>query len=41
VTPLPVVHIREWSQMSPETPGVGTLLRGVRLTEADRELVGG
>lgn len=36
----PVLHIREWSSMSPETPGDGALLRGVRLTDADRKLLG-
>ena len=39
MTPAPVLHVREWSTTSPETPGGGALLRGLRLTEADLELL--
>lgn len=39
MTPPPVLQIREWSTTTPDTPGVGALLRGLRLTEADRELL--
>jgi 5-methylcytosine-specific restriction enzyme subunit McrC len=39
MTASPVLHIREWSTTTPETPGVGALLRGLRLSEVDRELL--
>jgi len=35
----PVLHVREWSTTTPRTPGVGALLRDVRLSAADRELI--
>lgn len=39
MTGSPVLHIREWSTTTPETPAVGALLRGLRLSDADRELL--
>ncbi|MBI2567008.1 MAG: hypothetical protein HYV63_08270 [Candidatus Schekmanbacteria bacterium] len=39
MTPPPVLHIREWSTTTPETPGAGALLRGIRLSDADRQLL--
>lgn len=39
MTSLPVLHVREWSTTTPDTPGVGGLLRGLRLSAADRQLV--
>ena len=39
MTPTPVLHIREWSTTTPETPGVGGVLRGLRLTDKDRGLL--
>jgi len=41
VTSRPVVRVREWSETTPDTPGVGAHLRGVRLTVDDRELLAG
>ena len=39
MTPPPVLQIREWSTTTPDTPGTSALLRGLRLTKADRELL--
>lgn len=39
MTPSPVLQVREWSTTTPETPGGGALLRDVRLSAADRELI--
>ena len=36
----PTLHIREWSATTPDSPVAGALLRGVRLTAADRALIG-
>ena len=36
---LPVLQVREWSSTTPDTPGSGALLRDVRLSAADRELI--
>ncbi len=35
----PTIRIREWSKLSPEATGDGALLRGLRLTADDRELL--
>lgn len=40
MTPPPALQIREWSTTTPDTPGAGALLRGLRLSDADRELIG-
>jgi len=39
MTPPAVLHVREWSTTTPDSPGGGALLRGVRLSAADRELI--
>lgn len=39
MTPPPVLQIREWSTTTPDTPGAGAMLRGLRLTDADRGLL--
>jgi 5-methylcytosine-specific restriction enzyme subunit McrC len=39
VIPPPVLQVREWSTTTPDTPDGGALLRDVRLTPADRELI--
>jgi 5-methylcytosine-specific restriction enzyme subunit McrC len=39
MTPHPVLHVREWSTTTPETPGAGAVLRGMRLSAADRALI--
>jgi 5-methylcytosine-specific restriction enzyme subunit McrC len=36
----PVLHVREWSSTTPDSPGAGAVLRDVRLSAADRALVG-
>lgn len=38
MTPLPVLHVREWSTTTPDSPG-GAVLRDVRLSSADRDLI--
>ncbi len=35
----PTLRIREWSSLIPDSTGDGSLLAGVRLTAADRELL--
>jgi len=40
MTSRPTLHIREWSATTPDTPLAGALLPGVRLTDADRALIG-
>jgi hypothetical protein len=40
MTSRPTLHIREWSATTPDSPLAGALLRGVRLTDADRALIG-
>lgn len=35
----PVLRVREWSTTTPDTPDAGALLRDVRLSVADRELI--
>ena len=39
MTRPPVLQVREWSTTTPDTPGSGALLRDVRLSVADRELL--
>lgn len=39
MTRPPVLQVREWSTTTPDSPGVGASLRGLRLTTADRELI--
>lgn len=39
MSPHPVLQVREWSTTAPDTPGGGALLRDVRLSAADRELI--
>ncbi len=39
MTSAPSLHVREWSTTTPDTPDGGALLRGVRLTDADRTLL--
>ncbi len=39
MTARPTIRIREWSTLSPDATGDGALLRGLRLTEADQELL--
>ena len=38
MTELPTVTLREWRSLGPNDPG-GELLRGLRLTKQDKELV--
>jgi 5-methylcytosine-specific restriction enzyme subunit McrC len=35
----PVLQVREWSNTTPDTSGIGMLLRDVRLSATDRELI--
>lgn len=39
MTSPPILQIREWSTTTPDSPGTDALLRGLRLTDADRELL--
>jgi len=39
MTTRPTLRIREWSSLSPDSTGDGALLRGLRLTAADQELL--
>lgn len=39
MTARPTIRIREWSTLSPDATGDGALLRGLRLTAADQELL--
>ena len=39
MTGRPVLQVREWSSTTPDMPGSGSLLRDVRLSSADRELI--
>ena len=39
MTPPVVLRVREWSTTTPDTPGSGPLLRDVRLSAADRDLI--
>lgn len=37
--PAPHLQVREWSTTTPQTPGTGAVLRGLRLSDADHELL--
>ena len=39
MSPTPSVQIREWSTITPDSPVVGSVLRGAFLSAADRELL--
>lgn len=39
MTSRPLLQVREWSTTTPDTPNGGERLRGLRLTDADRELL--
>lgn len=39
MTALPILYMREWSTLTPESPGAGAVLRGIRLTAEDRAFI--
>lgn len=39
MTLSPVLQVREWSNTTPDSPGIGALLRDVRLSTSDHEVI--